>query len=386
MINNLGIVGVGKLGICYAIILAKAGYKVYIYDINRLILDNIKNDTYNYNEPGLNDLISEFKSNIILSYDLNDIYKNCDIIFTYIQTPSLDNGLYNHEYIDKFINETLKFDNNDNDNDNDNDNKIIIINSTVIPEYCNSIKEKLKLNNFSLCYNPSFIAQGSIISNIINPDIILIGIDDNDNDNNYNKIIDIYDKILINNDKNKYKKMNLLEAEITKLSINCFITTKITYANMIGDYLINKNCNPDIVLNAIGSDSRIGNKYFKYGFGYGGPCLPRDNKALYEYGNQNNYNFNICNINDMNNAKHLLFQFENLKNSKEPIEFKYITYKDISDILEQSQKLELAILLAKNKNKVIIYERPFIIEILKNKYNDLFEYKELCCLYPNLFI
>ena len=369
MINNLGIVGVGKLGICYAIILAKAGYKVYIYDINRLILDNIKNDTYNYNEPGLNDLISEFKSNIILSYDLNDIYKNCDIIFTYIQTPSLDNGLYNHEYIDKFINETLKFDNND------NDNKIIIINSTVIPEYCNSIKEKLKLNNFSLCYNPSFIAQGSIISNIINPDIILIGIDDNDN--NYNKIIDIYDKILINNDKNKYKKMNLLEAEITKLSINCFITTKITYANMIGDYLINKNCNPDIVLNAIGSDSRIGNKYFKYGFGYGGPCLPRDNKALYEYGNQNNYNFNICNINDMNNAKHLLFQFENLKNSKEPIEFKYITYKDISDILEQSQKLELAILLAKNKNKVIIYERPFIIEILKNKYNDLFEYKEL---------
>ena len=79
----------------------------------------------------------------------------------------------------------------------------------------------------------------------------------------------------------------------------------------------------------------------------------------------------------MNNAKHLLFQFENLKNSKEPIEFKYITYKDTSDILEQSQKIELAILLAKNKNKVIIYERPFIIEILKNKYNDLFEYKEL---------
>lgn len=171
--------------------------------------------------------------------------------------------------------------------------------------------------------------------------------------------------------------MNLLEAEITKLSINCFITTKITYANMIGDYLVNKNCNPDIVLNAIGSDSRIGNKYFNYGFGYGGPCLPRDNKALYEYGKQNNYNFNICNINDLNNLSHLLFQFENLKNSNNPIEFKYITYKDTSDILENSQKLELALLLADNKNKVIIYERPYIIKILKDKYNDLFEYKEL---------
>ena len=368
MNNNLGIVGVGKLGICYAIILAKVGYKVYIYDINKNILDNIKNNTYNYNEPGLNDLISNFKSNIILTYNLNDILNNCNIIFTYIQTPSLDNGLYNHEYINNFINEILKY--------NNKENKIIIINSTVIPEYCNSIKEKLKSNNFSLCYNPSFIAQGSIINNIINPDIILIGLDDNDNDN-YHKIINIYDKIIMNNDKNKYKKMNLLEAEITKLSINCFITTKITYANMIGDYLINKNCNPDIVLNAIGSDSRIGNKYFNYGFGYGGPCLPRDNKALYEYGKQYNYNFNICNINDLNNSSHLLFQFENLKNSNNPIEFKYITYKDTSDILEQSQKLELALLLANNNNKVIIYERPYIIKILKDKYNDLFEYKEL---------
>ena len=364
---NIGIVGVGKLGICYSIILAKAGYKVFIYDINKIILDNINNDTYNYNEPGLNDLITEFKSNLILSYDLKDIYNNCDIIFTYIQTPSLDNGLYNHEYINNFIDEILKVVNKE--------DKIIVINSTVIPEYCNSIKEKLKSNNFYLCYNPSFIAQGSIINNIINPDIILIGLDE-DNDNNYNKIINIYNKIVID-DKNKYKRMNLLEAEITKLSINCFITTKITYANMIGDYLINKNCNPDIVLNAIGSDTRIGNKYFNYGFGYGGPCLPRDNKALYEYGKLNNYDYNICNINDINNSNHLLFQYEKLRNLNEPIEFKYITYKDTSDILEQSQKLELAILLAKNKNKVIIYERPYIIEILKNKYNDLFEYIEI---------
>ena len=375
---NIGIVGVGKLGICYSIILAKAGYKVFIYDINKIILDNIILNTYNYNEPGLNDLITEFKSNLILSYDLNDIYNNCDIIFTYIQTPSLDNGLYNHEYINNFIDETLKI--------NNKDNKIIVINSTVIPEYCNSIKEKLKSNNFSLCYNPSFIAQGSIINNIINPDIILIGLDEDNednednnednNDDNYNKIVDIYNKIVID-DKNKYKRMNLLEAEITKLSINCFITTKITYANMIGDYLINKNCNPDIVLNAIGSDSRIGNKYFNYGFGYGGPCLPRDNKALYEYGKLNNYDFNICNINDMNNNNHLLFQYEKLRKSNEPIEFRYITYKDTSDILQQSQKLELAILLAKNKNKVIIYERPYIIKILKDKYNDLFEYIEI---------
>jgi len=362
--NNIGIVGVGKLGICYAVSFAKVGFKVHIYDINNTILDDIKNDTYDYNEPGLNNLISELKSNLILAYDLNDIFDNCDIIFTYIQTPSLDNGLYNHEYINNFVENAISHKNEI--------DKIIVISSTVIPEYCNSIKDKLKNNNYKLCYNPSFIAQGTIIGNIINPDIILIGIDD---DSIYNKITSIYDKIIVND--NIYKKMNLLEAEITKLSINCFITTKITYANQIGDLLKSKNCNPDIVLNAIGTDSRIGNKCLNYGFGYGGPCFPRDNKALFEYSKINNFDLNICSVNDINNQMHLLFQFNIMKNSKEPIIFNYITYKDNSDILEQSQKLKLAILLAKNNNKVIIYERPYIISILKRDYNDLFEYKDI---------
>ena len=365
---NIGVVGVGKLGICYAIMLAKANFKVYIYDINIQILNNIKNNTYNYNESGLNNLIDEYKSNLILSYDLNDIFNNCDIIFTYIQTPSLDNGLYNHEYIDNFINETMKFDNKN------NNNKIILINSTVIPEYCNSIKDKLKSNNFTLVYNPSFIAQGSIINNIMNPDMILIGIDDDENNENTNKIINIYNKIINYNDNmnlDRYNIMKLFEAEITKLAINCFITTKITYANLIGDFVSDKNYNPNIVLKAIGSDSRIGNKYFNYGYGFGGPCLPRDNKALLEYTKNYNFNFDICNINDKNNENHLLYQYEKLKNSTEPIIFRYITYKNSSDILEESQKLKLALLLANNNNKVVIYERPEIIKILKNKYQSL---------------
>jgi UDPglucose 6-dehydrogenase len=373
--NNIGIIGVGNLGICYSIMLAKAGYNVYIYDINKDIIENIKNNKYNYYENGLNKLIDDHKNNLILSENLNEVFDNCDILFTFIQTPSLDNGLYNHQYIDNYINDCINY--------NNKTSKLIIINSTVIPEYCNSIKNKLLNNNFYLCYNPSFIAQGSIIDNIINPDIILIGIDDNDNDNDnnddniYNTLVDIYKKIIHKNDDNLFKRMNLLEAEITKLSINCFITAKITYANIIGDLLVSKNCNPDIVLNAIGSDKRIGNKYLNYGFGYGGPCLPRDNKALYQYTKQNNMNFDICNIIDDSNEKHLQFQFNQLKKSNEPIKFKYITYKDDSNILEQSQKLKLAVLLANNKNKVIIYERPHIINTLKNIYNDLFDYIEL---------
>ena len=69
MILNIGVVGIGKIGICYSILFAKADFKVYIYDINSNIINNIKNDTYNYTEPELNNLISKYKSN--LNYLIN---------------------------------------------------------------------------------------------------------------------------------------------------------------------------------------------------------------------------------------------------------------------------------------------------------------------------
>jgi len=369
---NIGIIGCGKLGICYAICFAKVGFKVYCYDINTNILDNIKNNNYNYYEINLNNYINNYKNNLILCYEPTEVINNCSIIFTFIQTPSLENGSYNHSYIDKFINFYCDY--------SPKDEKIILINSTIMPEYSNTIQEKLKktLCNTKIIYNPSFIAQGSIINNIINPDFILLGYDNyNDqNDLTLDKIINIYNKI-IENPKVIYNKMMLFEAEITKLSINCYITSKITYANIIGDLLKTKGYNPSVVLNAIGNDSRIGNKCLNYGFGYGGPCLPRDNKALYNYSFNNNIEIDNCIINDENNKKHLEFQFNELKNNKEPIEFNYITYKDNSDILEESQKLKLAIKLANNNNKVIINERPFIIKQLKETYGELFIYNSI---------
>src|SRR5690606_20436380 len=87
----------------------------------------------------------------------------------------------------------------------------------------------------------------------------------------------------------KICRMSPTSAEITKLAINCFITTKIAFANMIGDIASKTNensktiTNSEDILNAIGSDSRIGQKCLKYGYGFGGPCFPRDNRALGKY-------------------------------------------------------------------------------------------------------
>lgn len=353
---NIGIIGCGKLGICYSAIFAQSGYKVLCYDINNKILDDIENNTYDYIEPGLNEIIKTNKNNLIITRNLIDVITNSDLIFTFIQTPSLESGAYNHSYIDDFIDNCISF-------GYQNNKKTIIISSTVMPGYCATIQSRIKDYNYDICYNPSFISQGSIIANIINPDMILIG-------NENNELIELH-KSIIKNKEIKFNIMSLLEAEITKISINCYITMKITYANLLGDLCKSLDCNQSIVLNAIGSDTRIGNKYFNYGYGFGGPCLPRDNKALFNFTSNNknpNINFDICDIIDRNNKNHLLYQFDELKDNKEPIEFRYITYKETSDILEESQKLLLAIRLAEYGKEVIIYERPEIITILKNKY------------------
>jgi len=366
---NISIIGCGKLGICYAICFAQVGFKVFCYDINSLILDNIKNNNYNYNEPFLNDLISKFKHNLVLCYDLKSAIDNSNLIFSFIQTPSLNDGSFNLNFIDSFINDCISL-------GYVNNQKIIIINSTVTPDFCNYILDKISPFNYDICYNPSFIAQGTIISNIINPEFIIIGA----NNDIHDLIIDVHKKIIINPNVS-YNKMKLYEAEVNKIANNCFKTIKISYINLIGDLLQFKGYNPDIVLNSMATDSYIGYRNMTYGFGYGGPCLPRDNKAFYNYISNNihnsNINFDICKLNDFNNQNHLFFQFEQLKNNTQPIPFHFITYKDNSDILEESQKLKLALLLANNGNNVIIYERPFIISKLKELYKDLFQYIEI---------
>lgn len=363
---SIGIIGCGKLGICYATLLSNVGLKVYCYDINSKILDDIRDDKYNYMEPSLNELIRINKENLIICDTINEVIEKTLIIMTFIQTPSMEDGSYNHKYINAFIDDCVKLGKQET-------LKTIVICSTVMPEYCDSILDIVKDYNYNIIYNPSFISQGSIIANIKNPDFILIG-----NNNEENKeLINIHRKI-IENDMVIFKMTRLHEAEIIKISINCYITMKISYANLIGDFARSLKCDENVILDAIGTDNRIGHRYLNYGYGFGGPCLPRDNKALYHYyknrNNNENINFDICNIIDNNNKNHLMFQYEQLKNSKDPIYFTYITYKDTSNILEESQKLKLALLLVENENDVIIKERKEIIDLLKNKYSN---YKNL---------
>src|SRR5690554_225877 len=115
---------------------------------------------------------------------------------------------------------------------------------------------------------------------------------------------------------------------------------KIAFANTIGDACQKWNANPHKVLSAIGADTRIGEKNLKYGYGFGGPCFPRDNKAMLKAGEKIAFEFYFPATTIRENERHTRHQIEQLLlQDLERYYFASIGYKEGSDIIEESQQL-----------------------------------------------
>lgn len=361
--EKIGVIGLGRLGICLALNLEKIGFKVLGYDLSSECVDAINNKSTQSSEPFVEEYLkksSEFTASTTIDVIINS---DAEVIFIVVPTPSQFDNAFNHQAIDEIIELLHK-------KGKLKRRKHIVINSTVMPGYCDSIKDKLAELNYSISYNPEFIAQGTIIKDQQYPDQVLIGETEKEVGD---KIESIYHKLCKNTPR--YCRMSLISAEITKLATNCFLTTKIAFANAIGDIATKANAEPDKILNAIGADTRIGEKYFKYGYGYGGPCFPRDNKAFTNFANSIEYPMHLSVSTDIANELHAEFIETNWreKNSVDlPIIFDSVTYKRGTDILEESQQLKLAVSLARQGYHVIIKESKKVAEQLSLHYPNLF--------------
>ena len=298
--KKISVIGIGKLGLCFALTLEKAGYSVLGLDINPEYVNKVNKKILKSDEQGVEEALKA-SSNFKATLSLRETVNFCNYLYVVVATPSLKSGRYDHSQVNNLAHDLKK------------------VGDVIEKHY-----EDMTVNTPKVC------------------------------------------------------RMSRTEAEICKISLNCFLTTKIAFANMIGDIALNSDCRPDIILNAIGSDSRVGNKYLGFGFGYGGPCFPRDNRALAIYSEDVGIRAMISIASDESNKAHLQNQVNHyIRNNKEKtVQFDFVTYKPESTMLEESQQLEYAVLLAKKGYKVIINERKKVIQELKRQYGSLFEYKE----------
>ena len=362
---NITVLGIGRLGLGLALLIEKAGYNVLGIDINREYIDQLNNKTFKTKEPEYENLLQNSK-NLRASLDIDEGLNHSDIIFIMVQTPnSGGNKFYDHSIVSNLLQKI---------NERKVENKHIIIGCTLMPKYIDEVGLFLisDCKNTTLSYNPEFIAQGEIIKGFLNPDMILIGTRSQELAEH---LREIYSKIVKTDPK--YCIITPLEAEITKITINGFITTKLSFANMISDVCDIIGADKEKVLDSIGSDSRIGNKYFKPGYSFGGPCFPRDTRALALFVDQNNINNELLLSTTKYNQLHSQFLTQKLldENQEEYI-IENICYKEDSKIpiIEESAKLQIAKNLVEHGKKVTIKDEIQLINEVKKEYGNIFNY------------
>lgn len=348
---KISVLGLGKLGLPLAATIASKGYFLYGVDINKKVVDDLKSGWTNLAEPNLLDLIKKFKGSILATTDIKEAVLNSDITFVITPTPSQKNGCFSLKYINKAIREiakTLKLKRN---------YHLLVIVSTIMTGSMDKIKTILEktsgkkcVKDFGLCYNPEFIALGSVIYNLLNPDFILIG----ESDKNAGDILQrFYGKYCDN--RPKIARMNFVNAELTKISVNTYVTTKISYANMLCEICEKlPGGNVDVVTEAIGLDSRIGKKYLKGGPAFGGPCFPRDNRAFISLAKNLKSTYNIADSTLKTNIRQidrLIKVVLGYVNKKSVVGILGLSYKPFTDVIEESPGLILAqYLVSKNIN------------------------------------
>ena len=376
MFRNISVIGLGKLGYPMAQFLSSSGAKISCYDKDFKLVEKLKNDHgAHLHETGLNNLVNN-NNELIYHNNISDCIANAEIIYITVPTPSKLDGSFSNEVIIEILDEVadviLKT----------NKSYIININSTVQPGSIESeiipfLENKgLKNNkNFYILYNPYFVALGSVIRNLEEPDYLLIG-----SSSIYaaKKITKFYNTLYKNP---KIRLLKFKEAELTKLLVNTYLTTKISYSNFVKNVCKNFDDISDLrVLESVGLDARIGTKFMLPGGPYSGPCLPRDNLSLKKFcldnNIQNSFSDEVQKINN-DTIENLYKVISSLKNQYKIKSFGFLGlgYKSNTQCYEESYSIKMMKFLESLNIKVFYYD-PYLTE--KFSATKVKSFEELC--------
>jgi len=368
--SSISVIGLGKLGSPIVACFASKGFKVIGVDTNPEFIHLINKGKAPVFEPKLAEYLAANQERISATKDYKEAILNSDITFVIIPTPSKEGGGFSTKYvaeaakeIGQALSEKTSF-------------HLVVLTSTVTPG--STEKDLLPIlekysgkkcgNDFGLCYNPEFIALGSVINDLLNPNFVLIG----EFDLRSGQMLESFYKNICENNP-PVKRMSIVNAEITKIALNTYITTKISYANMLAE-LCEKipGGNVDLVTDALGCDKKVGHQYLKGALGYGGPCFPRDNRALISTAKKYGVSLLIAEATDGINKtqvprlKELILSL--LPNNGK-VAILGLSYKPNTNVIEESQSIELAQVLSERGVPVTVYD-PAAMDNAKQVLND----------------
>lgn len=264
---NITFIGTGYVGLVSGVMMSYFGHNVTCLDTNSTKIAQLKSSTLPIYEPEL----EKYLTPAIKFIDhYRDIPSDTEAIFITVGTPSLPSGQADLSYVFAAADNLIGHLGTSNDS-------LIVVKSTVPPGTCNKLQSYLAAKNSKLkiATNPEFLREGMAVKDFLNPDRVIVGINNRED----LKILEALYKPLIK--KNiPFVVSDLITAETIKYASNSFLAAKIAFINEMADLCEIIGADIEKLAYGIGLDHRIGKDFLKAGPGFGGSCFPKDILAL----------------------------------------------------------------------------------------------------------
>jgi len=357
IIQSASVFGLGKLGACIAATLAARGFEAVGIDIDAEKVRRLNEGQPPVEEPLLAETVQAGRARLRASTDPREAVKT-DVSFFIPPTGSLPDGSFSNEFLLKAMQPCAKA-----LAGAGKKGHLFVCSSTTTPGACDTVLVPMIEKethwtcgrDFGFCYNPEFIALGNVVNGLLEPDLVLIGESDPESGAALEALYKKY-----NRTRPQISRMSLVSAELAKISLNSYITMKISFTNQLR-MIAERFPKADIhtVLDAIGSDSRIGKKYLRAGLSYGGPCFPRDNRLVAYIARQVGVSAPLAEASDKVNEDTKLDLLEKVKariTRNDTVAVLGLSYKPDTYITEEAAGLYLAQHLKQQGYRVLVHD------------------------------
>jgi UDPglucose 6-dehydrogenase len=356
-IQTASVCGLGKLGACIAATLAQRGFTTVGIDIDPEKVRKVNEGLPPVDEPLLAETIIAGRARLRATQDYREAVAT-DVTFFIPPSPSLPDGSFSNEFLLRAMQPVAAA-----VREKGKKGHLFVCSTTTTPGAVDTVLIPMLERetggacgrDFGICYNPEFIALGNVVKGLLEPDMVLIG----ESDPNSGAALEgLYQRY--NSNSPRIARMSIISAELTKISVNSYITMKISFTNqlrMIAEQFPKANIHN--ILEAIGSDSRIGPKYLRAGLSYGGPCFPRDNRLLAYTARQLGLEAPLAEASDRVNQRTNLDLFEKVQrqvSKSDTVAVLGLSYKPDTYITEEAAGLYLAQQLKRHGYRVVVHD------------------------------
>ncbi|PYI90252.1 MAG: UDP-glucose 6-dehydrogenase [Verrucomicrobia bacterium] len=273
---DVSIIGSGYVGLVTGACFAEVGHNVTCVDNDARKIETLRAGRVPIYEPGLEELIHRNVSaqRLRFSGSVKEGVDNSQVVFIAVPTPPQPDGSVDLSFIEKVAREIAGV---------LTDYRVIVDKSTVPVKTGEKVAESIKRYNrhrakFDVVSNPEFLREGCAVSDLMQPDRIVIGAQSEHAVDVMKKVYEPFMAPMLVTDINS--------AELIKHAANSFLALKISYINAVSAICEASGADVEKVADGIGMDRRIGRHFLNAGIGYGGSCFPKDIAAFITISNQ----------------------------------------------------------------------------------------------------